>query len=75
MTVTMGIATYFIMWWIVLFAVLPFGVHAQGEEGPVVDGSDPGAPTRPMMLVKAAWTTGISALLFVALVAYMQYAG
>ena len=40
----MGIAVYFTMWWIVLFAVLPFGVKSQAESGDVVKGSEPGAP-------------------------------
>ena len=32
MTLPMGIATFFTMWWIVLFAILPFGVRSQHEE-------------------------------------------
>ncbi|MGL4496733.1 MAG: DUF1467 family protein, partial [Beijerinckiaceae bacterium] len=30
------IAIYFVIWWIILFAVLPFGVRSQVEEGKVV---------------------------------------
>ena len=37
-----AIAIYFLIWWIVLFAVLPWGVRAQGEDSP--PGTDPGAP-------------------------------
>ena len=38
-------AIYFIMWWIVLFAVLPWGVRSQTEHGEEVPpGTDPGAP-------------------------------
>ena len=33
MATTTAIAIYFLIWWIVLFAVLPWGVRAQGEEG------------------------------------------
>jgi predicted secreted protein len=40
------IALYFIIWWVTLFAVLPFGIRSQGEMGDVVSGSDPGAPSR-----------------------------
>ena len=33
------IAIFFVVWWIVLFAVLPFGVRTQEEEGEVVLGT------------------------------------
>ena len=38
------IAIYFIIWWVVLFAVLPWGVRSQQESGEVTPGTDPGAP-------------------------------
>ena len=73
MTIPMGIATYFTMWWIVLFAVLPFGVRSQREDGSYFEGTDPGAPVVAHMRQKALWTTGISAVLFLALLYYMTY--
>ncbi len=39
-----AIALYFVIWWITLFVVLPFGVRSQQEAGEVTAGSDPGAP-------------------------------
>jgi len=33
MSLTLSIAIYFVIWWIVLFAVLPIGVRTQGEMG------------------------------------------
>ncbi|TPW30437.1 DUF1467 family protein [Pararhizobium mangrovi] len=39
-------AVYFIVWWLVLFAVLPFGVRSQQEEGHVAEGTERGAPSR-----------------------------
>ncbi len=33
MTTTAGVAIYLIVWWLVFFAVLPFGVRSQHEEG------------------------------------------
>jgi predicted secreted protein len=44
MAVGSAIAVYFIIWWVTLFAVLPFGVSSQDEAGEVAPGSDPGAP-------------------------------
>lgn len=57
------IAIYFIVWWVVIFTVLPFGVRSQHEDGAVEDGTEPGAPQHPMLLRKALATTVISAVL------------
>lgn len=64
MTVVGGLALYFVIWWTVLFVVLPFGVRSQAEEGLVVDGTEPGAPVLPGLLRKAAITSVIAALVF-----------
>ena len=45
MSVTFAIAIYVLMWWVVLFAVLPLGVRTQGEDGSVVPGTPESAPT------------------------------
>lgn len=65
MAVTTAIAIYFLIWWIVLFAVLPWGVRAQGEGG--APGTDPGAPVLPHLRAKLAWTTAVATIVFVAL--------
>jgi predicted secreted protein len=59
-------AIYFVIWWIVLFVVLPWGVKSQDETGEITQGTDPGAPARPLLLRKAIATTIISALLLAA---------
>jgi predicted secreted protein len=66
MSLSSALAIYFVLWWIVLFAVLPFGVRNQfeSEAGEAVPGSDPGAPVMPKMLPKLIWTTVISLLIF-----------
>jgi len=64
----MAIAIFFTTWFTVLFAVLPFGVHSQQEEGNYVRGTDPGAPVAPKLWIKAVWTTVLTSLVFGALV-------
>lgn len=66
-----AIAIYFLIWWVVLFAVLPFRVRSQREGGQVVSGSDPGAPALPLLGWKLIWTTLVSGVLFAAL--YVAY--
>jgi predicted secreted protein len=65
-SIIFGVAVYIVIWWIVLFAVLPWGVHSQQESGKVVRGSERGAPARPLMKKKLAATTVIAALLLAA---------
>jgi predicted secreted protein len=57
-------AIFFLIWWVVLFAVLPWGIRSQHEGGAVAPGTDPGAPTVPKLGRKLIWTTIISGLLF-----------
>ena len=45
MNTTTIIAIYFLIWWLTLFAVLPWGVRSQTEAGEFAPGTDPGAPT------------------------------
>ena len=62
----LGIALYISIWWVVLFAVLPFGVRSQHEEGEMPEGTDPGAPVAPRMGIKMLWTTVVSAIVWAA---------
>jgi predicted secreted protein len=66
MPVTTGIAIFFLIWWIVLFAVLPWGVRSQQEDADVAPGTDPGAPAIPNLRRKLVWTTLVSAAVFAA---------
>ena len=61
MTPVTGIVVFVIIWWLVIFMVLPWGVRR--TENPEA-GHDPGAPERPMLWRKVLATTLISAVLF-----------
>ena len=56
------IAIFFVVWWIVLFAVLPFGVRTQEEEGEVILGTSPSAPAHPHLVRTAIITTIVAAV-------------
>jgi predicted secreted protein len=67
MPVTTSLAIYFLIWWVVLFAVLPWGVRSQHEAGDdIAPGTDPGAPAIPHLRRKLIWTTVVSAVIFAA---------
>ena len=64
MSLPTAIAIYFIIWWLVLFAVLPWGVRSQQENGDFARGTDPGAPAIPNLGRKLLWTTIIAGVVF-----------
>ena len=65
MTIAFGVAIYFVIWWIVLFAMLPIGVRTQDEEGNVTPGTVASAPHLPKLIPKMIATTVIASLIFV----------
>ncbi|HVJ51251.1 MAG TPA: DUF1467 family protein [Aliidongia sp.] len=56
-----GIIVYVIIWWLVIFCVLPIGVKPADEAHL---GHDAGAPANPRMGFKVLLTTGITTVLF-----------
>ncbi len=56
-------AVYFIIWWLVLFATLPFGLKTQDEDEDVTLGTEASAPRGPHVLRAFVRTTIVSALL------------
>lgn len=64
MDIISGIAIYFIMWWTVLFTVLPIGVRSQVEAGDIAPGTTHSAPAVPQIRKKMLLTTLISSAVF-----------
>jgi predicted secreted protein len=57
----LGFGIYFLIWWLVWFAVLPWGVERQNAPEA---GHDPGAPVKAMIAIKFLATTLIAAAIF-----------
>jgi predicted secreted protein len=65
MSLTSALAIYFIIWWMVLFAVLPWGADSAHERGEEVEaGMAPSAPLNPHLKRKFAVTTVIALVVF-----------
>jgi predicted secreted protein len=64
MPVITSVSIFFLIWWIVLFAVLPWGIRSQQEEGAIAPGTDPGAPVLPRLRRVLVWTTLVSIVVF-----------
>ena len=69
MTLATGIATYIVVWWIGLFAVLPWGVRPPET---FVPGQAESAPENPRLLLKAGVTTLIAAVIWVGIYLVVQ---
>lgn len=66
MTKATAFALFFLIWWVVLFAVLPWGVRSQQESGETIPGTDPGAPVAARLGRKLIWTTLVTGVIFAA---------
>ncbi len=70
-----GFAIYFIIWWVVLFTVLPFSARSQADEGDVTLGTAHSAPAN-FRFSPIFWrTTIISAIVFGAYFAATEVGG
>jgi predicted secreted protein len=61
MSIVSGAMVYFIIWWVVLFAVLPFGVQTDGN---IEKGFASSAPKNPHLRKKFLATTLITAFIW-----------
>lgn len=64
------IAIFFVIWWLCLFLVLPFGVKSQHETDAITPGTDAGAPVTPHLLRRAIATTVLAAIVFAGVYVY-----
>jgi predicted secreted protein len=73
-TLAFAIALYFIIWWVVLFAMLPIGVRTSEEAGEKTEpGHAESAPHMPNLLPKMVATTVVSSIVFAALYAIIVH--
>ena len=56
-----GLMVYLVIWWTVLFAILPLGVKRVENPG---RGQEHGSPERPQLVRKAVITTIVAAVLW-----------
>ena len=65
MGLTGSIIVYVLIWWVIFFSVLPFGVQSNKEVfKEKIEGIDPGAPKNPKIAKKFLITTLITSLIF-----------
>lgn len=69
MSVLTGFFLYFLIWWIVLFIMLPIGIKPAEDD---LAGSMPGAPSNPNLFKKALWTTLFSFVVWAVVYIFIQ---
>jgi predicted secreted protein len=58
------VAVYFVIWWVTLFMVLPFGAKSAHEMGVAVEkGNERGAPISPNLLPKVLINTVLAGII------------
>ena len=75
LTVFGAVALYFVVWWTLLFVILPIRNQAETDPALVVPGQDPGAPATPRLREKALWTTLLASVVFLGAIPLFELAG
>lgn len=69
-----AIVLFAVIWFLVLFVVLPLRLETQGDKGEIVPGTQAGAPANLNMWKKARLTTYLAAIVWV-VVAGLVFSG
>lgn len=64
MSIVSAIVLYAVIWFLVLFLVLPMRLETQGDRGEIVPGTQAGAPANLNMKRKALVTTLVAAVIW-----------
>ncbi len=75
MSLGSAFAIYFVVWWITLFAVLPFGVRTQAEAGEIVPGAPASAPAKTALGKIVLRNTVVATVVFAFIYWLLVYSG
>jgi predicted secreted protein len=64
-----------IAWWLAFVALLSIGVRSQIEDGNVVPGTEPSAPTQPRLGRKALWALAMAIVVWAGLFWLIEMSG
>ena len=74
-TVFGAFALYFVVWWTLLFVILPIRNQIETDPALIVPGQDPGAPAVPRLREKAIWTTLLASVVFLVAIPAFELSG
>ena len=70
-----ALALYFVVWWTLLFVILPLRNQVETDPERIVPGQDPGAPAAPRLREKAILTSVLASVVFLAAIQVFELAG
>jgi len=71
---TWAVSIYLVVWWVVLFAILPLGVRSHHEAGvEVPGGGDPASPVNPNLKRKFFTTTWVAAIVMAVILLVLHF--
>jgi len=68
MTITGAVVLFAVLWFLILYMLLPQGVKSQSESGGVAPGTPASAPSEPMLKRKLIRTTAITVVVWAVVV-------
>ena len=73
MSVAGALVLYAVIWFMCLFIALPRRIRTQGEDGRVLKGTPPSAPTNPLLVRKLKWVTVAAVLVWAPIVLILVF--
>jgi len=73
MPIVTAVSIYFVLWWLCLFLVLPWGIRGQHEGGDVVKGTDLGAPIAARMKRKVIQNTILAGVIWIVIFVIVKF--
>ena len=73
MDVFTGIVVFLIVWWLILFMILPLGSTGQAESGEMVQGTESGAPVVANLKRKVWTTTVVASIVWLVLFVILEF--
>ena len=70
-----ALALYFVVWWTLLFVILPLRNQVETDPVRIVPGQDPGAPAVPRLREKAILTSLLASVVFLVAIQVFELAG
>ncbi|KQP88536.1 hypothetical protein ASF60_01075 [Methylobacterium sp. Leaf113] len=70
-----ALALYFVVWWTLLFVILPLRNQVESDPARMVPGQDPGAPASPRLREKAILTSLLASVVFLVTIQVFELAG
>lgn len=67
MTISAAFVLFAVIWFLLLFIILPLRIKTQNDLGNTIEGTPASAPTNPRVKIKMFWTTVLTTIIWIPL--------